>query len=158
MAQIFILTDDERLYRMASLLCQDCGHTVGSDAPSLLVTDKTAVPAQLSSLPTLYIGENGLPRPFLHEAFKARIAELLSADAPPLLTPTEKRLYDALRAASPTVVSREALSSIAFGDGDEDGRLNLYIHYLRNKIELDGKKRIFALRGKGYYYADHSTG
>ena len=157
MAQILLFTEDERLYRMLSLLCLECGHTIGSGAPSLLITDKTDIPAHLATLPTLLIGEGGLARPFLHEEFKAKVLSLLSEDTPPLLTPTEKRIYDALRAASPAVVSREALSSVAFGDEEEDGRLNLYIHYLRNKIETQGQKRIFAIRGKGYYYADHPT-
>ena len=157
MAQILILTDDERLYHLISLLCNECCHEVGSSAPSLLITDQTEIPHHLRALPCLFIGEGGLSRPFLHDDFKELLSSLLSADAPPLLTPTERRIFDALREASPETVSRERLSSLAFGEENEDGRLNLYIHYLRNKIELDGKKRIFAKRGKGYYYVDHTT-
>lgn len=157
MAQALILTEDERLYHLVSLLCSECRIDVGDTAPSLLITDKAEIPPHLRPLPCLKIGEGGLSRPFLHDDFKERLTSLLAEDAPPLLTPTEKRLFDALRSASPATVSREVLSSIAFGDENEDGRLNLYIHYLRNKIELDGKKRIFAKRGKGYYYVNHPT-
>ena len=157
MAQILLLTDDQRLYRLLSLLCAECGHEVGKDAPSLLITDKKDIPTHLRSLPCLLIGEGGLPRPFLHTAFKERLLSLLSEDTTPLLTPTEKRIYDALRAASPLVVSRETLSLLAFGNENENESLNLYVHYLRKKLETDGKKRIFAIRGKGYYYADHPT-
>ena len=70
----------------------------------------------------------------------------------PALTPTERRLFEALREASSAPVSREELFRVAFGTEEDDGRLNLYICYLRKKIEADGKKRIFACRGKGYYY------
>ncbi len=157
MARILLLTEDARLYRVLSLLCAECGHEIGADAPSLLITDKGEIPAHLAGIPCLHIGDGGLARPFLHEALKSRICALLADDAPPLLTPTERLIYDALREASPAVVSRETLSSLAFGDEDEDGRLNLYIHYLRKKLELDGKKRIFAYRGKGYAYVEHPT-
>lgn len=153
MAQIFIHTDDRRLYRILSLLAMECGHTVGDTAPSLLITDLPTRPARFSAIPCLKIGSDGMARPFLHEEMKARITELLSGDAPPLLTPTEKRLFDALIAAAPNPVSREALALAAFGNADSDGMLNLYIHYLRKKIETDGKRRIFSSRGKGYYYA-----
>ena len=151
MAQIFVSTDDIRLYRLISLLCAECGHEVGDTAPSIAVTDALPLPARFSSLPVLLIGDGGLARPFSHKLLKERMEALLS-DAPlPLLTPTEKRLYDALLAASPAPVSREALIRAAFGEERDEGKLNLYIHYLRKKIETDGKKRIFACRGKGYY-------
>ena len=157
MAQVFIFTSDARLYRILSLLIAECGHEVGENAPSLLITDTTDIPSHYASLPRLWIGEGGLPRPFLHKDFKETLAALLAEDAPPLLTPTERRLYEVLRAASPSVVPREVLSNALFGSEDEDGRLNLYIHYLRKKLEAQGQKRIFAKRGKGYYYADHPT-
>jgi DNA-binding response OmpR family regulator len=48
-------------------------------------------------------------------------------------------------------VSREALKRAAFVNGGDDRMLNLYIHYLREKLEQDGIRRIFASRGKGYY-------
>ncbi len=151
MAQICICTNDRRLQRMLSLLCAECGHTVGDTLPSLLITDEE-IPTRFASLPLLRIGKDGLARPFSHEAFKARLDALLSLDGTPILTPTERRLYDALREASPAPLDRATLSMAAFGTEEDDGRLNLYIHYLRKKIEADGKKRIFACRGKGYFY------
>ena len=152
MAQICILTDDERLYRMLTLLSEESGHTVGTDAPVLLITDKESLPARLASLPRLIIGKDGLPRPFSHRRFRETLEELLSREALPPLTPTEERLYRVLRAASPHPVAREKLCRLVFGDGGDDTKLNLYIHYLRKKLEKDGVKRIFADRGKGYFY------
>lgn len=159
MAEICILTDDERLYRMLTLLCEEAGHTVGTDAPVLLVTDKASVPTRLSALPRILIGENDLPRPFSHRRFKECLAARIAEDATPPLTPTEERLYEVLRAASPNPVSREELSRLVFGSAGEDAKLTLYIHYLRKKLEKDGVKRIFASHGKGYFYdASHTVG
>ena len=154
MAQIAIKTDDCRLYRILLILIKECGHTVGDHAPALLITDQKEISRHLSSLPCLKIGDDGLPRPFLHTRLKEEIEKRLRPDTLPLLTPTEKRLFDALRAASPAPVARDVLEKAAFGDGCDDGMLNLYIHYLRKKLEADGKKRIFAARGKGYFYVD----
>lgn len=151
MARILIITDDKRLYRLLSLLVAEEGHTVvGENAPALVITDKEDLPARLSALPCLKIGEGGLLRPFSHKELKARIGALLLYPTLPLLSPTEERLFRILKDASPDFVSREELSLGAFGDKEDGGRLNLYIYYLRKKIETDGKKRIFAHRGKGY--------
>ena len=85
---------------------------------------------------TLYSGSSG------NAAF-LRVGELrLLIDA--------GRSYRALKEASPSFVSREALVRAVFDTDEDAGKLNLYIHYLRKKIETDGKKRIFACRGKGY--------
>ena len=157
MAEICILTDDERLSRMLTLLCMEDGHTVGTDAPAVLITDRAELPPRLSILPRLFIGTDGLSRPFLHSQFKQALAALLAKDATPLLTPTEARLYEALRAVSPHPVSRADLIRTAFGEKGDEGMLNLYIHYLRKKLEKDGVRRIFVSRGKGYFYdASHT--
>ena len=150
MARILLLTDDTRLYRLIFLLLCEEGHTVVSDTPNLVITDKKELSSRLSALPVMKIGEGGLPRPFSHTAFKSALREHLSHPALPLLSPTEERLYRTLLAASPDFVDRNTLIRAVFGDEEDDGRLNLYIHYLRKKIETDGKKRIFAHRGKGY--------
>ena len=157
MAEICVLTADARLYRILTLLVLECGHTVGDATPHLLITDKDTIPERLLPLPRIRIGEGDLPRPFSHAELKNRIRTALSGTALPLFTPTEKRLYDALLAASPAPVDRRTLSLLVFGTEEDGGRLNLYIHYLRKKIETDGKKRIFAAHGKGYYYdASHT--
>lgn len=150
MAQILILTDDKRLFRMLSILIAEAGHTFDTAAPSLIITDKKDLPARLSTLPCLRIGEGGMPRPFSHALLKTRVEELLSQPALPPFSPTEERLFRALRDASPEFVSRDELVRAVFGEEEDGGRLNLYIHYLRKKIETDGKRKIFAHRGKGY--------
>lgn len=150
MAEILILTEDPRLYRMLCLLCEEAGHTVGAAASSLVVTNQKEISSRFSSLPVLLIGETGLSRPFSHIEFKKRIEELLSEESLPVFTPTEEKLYRILKNASPDFVSRDTLMREVFEERTDTGKLNLYIHYLRKKIEMDGKKRIFASRGKGY--------
>ena len=150
MARIMVFTDDKRLFRLVSLLLTEEGHEVTVHAPSLVITDTRQLPTRLSALPCLYIGEEGLARPFSHAEFKEQVEALLSHSTHPLFSPTEERLYAVLKKASPDFVAREVLSRAAFGEEEDGGRLNLYIHYLRKKIETDGKKRIFAHRGKGY--------
>lgn len=68
------------------------------------------------------------------------------------LTPTERRLLVCLQAAEGAPVSREALMRAVWGETGSEEKLNLYIHYLRKKLEKDGVRRIFSARGKGYYY------
>ena len=150
MAEILIITDDERLRRLLFLLCTEAGHTVGTHAPSLVIAEKGEIPLRYAHLPKLLIGEGGIPRPFSHADIKKEIEVLLSSDASPLFSPTEERLYRALKEASPNYVSREELMLRVFDEEADTGKLNLYVHYLRKKIETDGKKRIFARRGKGY--------
>ena len=150
MARILLLTDDRRLYRLLFLLLSEAGHEISGDAPTLVITDKKELPRRLSTLPSLKIGDGGIARPFSHTALLERVEELLSSPTSPLLSPTEERLYRILCDASPAFVSRDELSLSVFGEKEDGGRLNLYIHYLRKKIETDGKKRIFAHRGKGY--------
>lgn len=65
------------------------------------------------------------------------------------LTPQEYALLSLLYKANGEAVSRPALQSAVF-DGKTKDALNVYIHYLRKKLEKNGKKRIVALRGKGY--------
>ena len=150
MARIMLVTEDARLYRILSLLVAEAGHEIESNDPVLVITDKQDLPKRLEGLPLLLIGDGGIPRPFSHAHVKKRIDELLSGEALPLLSPTEERLYQALKNASPDFISRDELVRAVFGEEEDGGRLNLYIHYLRKKIETDGKKRIFVHRGKGY--------
>ena len=46
--------------------------------------------------------------------------------------------------------SREELISRVFGNGVSCGMLNVYIHYLRQKLEMGGEKIILSSRALGY--------
>lgn len=55
------------------------------------------------------------------------------------------RLYE----ANGEKVSREELLRLLFSDRTEEN-LNVYIHYLRKKLEKGGRRLIFSYRGEGY--------
>ena len=67
------------------------------------------------------------------------------------LTPTEYACLSCLFAAEGKPVSRKELYAAVWGDGPLKNELiNLYLHYLRKKLEVDGRRFIYAVRGRGY--------
>ncbi len=76
---------------------------------------------------------------------------VLANDREIMLSAKEHALLMALWDVRGTYVSREELLSRVWGDEETDpGVVNVYIHYLRRKLETDGQKRILASRGRGY--------
>lgn len=66
------------------------------------------------------------------------------------LTETEYSLFEALWEAGGAFVSKETLhQKIWSGQGDA-GIVNVYIHYLRRKLEKRGQRYILSSRGRGY--------
>ena len=66
------------------------------------------------------------------------------------LTEIEFALFSALFSNQGDYVSREDLLDTVWGNNTDPGVLNVYIHYLREKLEKDGRKIILASRNKGY--------
>lgn len=67
------------------------------------------------------------------------------------LTEREAQLLRLLYEADGAPVSRETLAHALFPDAeDADGSLTVYIHYLRKKLERNGKRRLRAHRTGGY--------
>ena len=56
----------------------------------------------------------------------------------------------AIRAGGGEFVSRDELSRAVWGEGADGGILNVYIHYLREKLESKGEKVIISSRRGGY--------
>lgn len=74
------------------------------------------------------------------------------------LSATEYACLATLAAAGGAPVSREALYAAVWGEGAPRQELiNLYIHYLRRKLESDGHRRILSLRGRGYALREEET-
>ena len=69
------------------------------------------------------------------------------------LTEVEMKLFRALYEAEGTV-SREELMARVWGGDADGGVLNVYIHYLRAKLEANGERIITAARGQGYKIND----
>lgn len=67
------------------------------------------------------------------------------------LTEREAALLALLFRANGAPVAREVLARAVFREAeDAEGSLTVYIHYLRKKLERNGKRRILAHRGGGY--------
>ena len=157
-----ILTADERLRHELTLLLSAEGYTVtSSDKPSLFIVDTdTASPKDASegvrlltvSRRTQNDGGTHLTRPFTFDAFRAALKEAEATEVKLTLSKTESRLLALLKEAKGESVSRERLLKEVWGEDGTDALLNLYIHYLRQKLEKDGQRRIYSARGKGYFY------
>ncbi|GEM_PF-6994603 len=66
------------------------------------------------------------------------------------LSKTEFRLLKALADADEAFVSRDFLLSEAFEKGASQSALNVYIHYLREKLEKGNRRLLYASRRQGY--------
>ena len=66
------------------------------------------------------------------------------------LTEAEGRLLRALLDARGAYVSRSELHRLVFGGEGNASVVGTYIHYLRNKLEQNGRRLIYSHRGGGY--------
>ena len=175
---ICILSDEESFARMLYLELTERAHRVllcpSPDAlppADLYLVDADRYPDCHPRGRTLRYGrsiENGpdsLHRPFpladLHaltvQESPRRGLRLLPAESAVLLdglhirlTRLEYALLARLSSAEGKPVSREVLLTEVFGGEGDGGVLNVYIHYLRKKLERGGRRLLFALRGQGY--------
>ena len=176
---ICILSDEEPFARMLYLELSDRGRSVAvaaspDDLPpcDLCLADRDRFPAFSSDCRTVFYGRcispadpSALHRPFAIEDavsltegrtvrrgllfLEEECAVLLDGERI-CLTRLEYALLSRLAAEHGNPVSKDTLYREIFsGEGDE-GIVNVYIHYLRRKLECDGRRRITALRGRGY--------
>ena len=66
------------------------------------------------------------------------------------LTEVELALFSALYKRKGAYATREELVREVWGEGSDEGVLNVYVHYLRTKLEANGERVIACTRGKGY--------
>lgn len=176
---VCILSEEESFARMLVLELTDRGRrtvAVQSEAalPSaeLYLVDADRFPTAEPLGRTLRYGyslpedtENGLRRPFLLTALveAATLGEvrkglvLLPQESSVRLdglrirlTPLEYALLSRLAEENGRPVSRQVLYADVFGGHGDIGAVNVYIHYLRRKLEQDGRRLILARRGQGY--------
>ena len=67
------------------------------------------------------------------------------------LTEVEYSLFRAIYEKGADGATREELVRTVWGEGADEGVLNVYVHYLRQKLETDGERVILAKRGLGYF-------
>ncbi|MBP3436502.1 MAG: winged helix-turn-helix transcriptional regulator [Clostridia bacterium] len=164
MAGAYIMTEDKNLYRWLTLLLEEAQMPLtDSHSATLFLVDLDTCPQK--ELPSAALGfsrkktEAPFPvllRPFDEEAVLRFLRSHREETPFPAFTPTEELLFTLLKEAKGEPVSARELLLKAFGEEEAEniGLLHVYIHYLRKKTESDGKKRIFAHRGKGYSYKD----
>lgn len=176
---VCILSDEESFSRMLYLELTDRGQRVAvvsspDDLPTcaLCFVDADRFPEFSANCRTVRYGRCvspadpvGLHRPFpISEAVgfceghavrrgillpEGAAAVLLDGEHIPL-SRLEYALISRLLAEQGSFVSRSTLFCEVFGGEGDEGIVNVYIHYLRKKLERDGIRRILALRGKGY--------
>ena len=101
------------------------------------------------------VGEGELPYPFTYRRKKVRLfiesERVARLDARTIkLTEVEGRLLRLLVDGGGEFVSREELAKKVWGENADGGVLNVYIHYLREKLEAGGEKIILSSRKGGY--------
>ncbi len=103
------------------------------------------IPFPLSALDEL-LSDNGTP---LLSSFPDGRCAILRGE-PIKLTEVEYSLFEALMKRNGEFVSREVILDEVWGDGADAGVINVYIHYLREKLEKEGEKIIVSSRKMGY--------
>ena len=169
--RIGVITDKAHVYNKIRLLLRG-GYEVeriegecDPDRYALIFADLES--AGKPDFPSVTLGDGGdISLPFYHEeileavasAKEAKDAALsLSADSRHVslfgeeikLTELEFKLLDRLMKAD-GFVSREELLGSVWGEGFDAGVVNVYVCYLRRKLEKDGRKIIISSRNEGY--------
>ncbi len=168
MKRIAVITRDVFLYKKIAYSLEGCDTVMLSAVGDLRCADRVFLdvdtcPAEIEGAVTMSrSGECLLPIPFELDAPLRYISDTAAARLIPeerevllggrtvRLTELEYALFALLVEAGGGAVSREEiLDRVWHGDAD-GGVVNVYIHYLREKLETDGERMILASRGRGY--------
>jgi DNA-binding response OmpR family regulator len=167
-----IITGDTVLYSKIRLLLRDTANvTIAALSDDANVYDVLLLDARVGErMDAIVIGDGGrLPLSFRHEELITLIDESGEPDEAIALSPVtheayvlgetvrltevEYKLLKAIITAE-GFVSKEELLNTVWGDGYDLGVVNVYVHYLRRKLEKDGKKLIISSRNEGYKISD----
>lgn len=165
-----IITADTVLYNKIRLLLRETATVTLADVKDeidsydLLLADVRAAGYDVAG--AVLIGEGGrLPLLFKHEDLCNILDESGRADHTITLsakdhtayvfgdavrlTEVEFKLLEVILSADGYVTKQELLRTV-WGDGYDEGVVNVYVHYLRRKLERDGQKVIISSRNEGY--------
>ena len=172
MKKIALYTNNPSLHRRISLILNGIAEvdmTIDGQALgySLVLVDKESFPDIESDHILPYVTTDGEIKtlPILHESI-IELAKSTEAEEKSLflntsdrtvrvaervirLTDVEYKLLEVLLRHS-SYVSREELLSEVWGGKKDVGVVNVYVHYLRNKLEANGDKIILSSRKEGY--------
>ena len=167
MKKLVILTRDKYLCRKIELMLRDEYEMVPEEYDGLveLVIREAGLKSHAKYSRYVELGAD-LSLPFSREMLIAAINGTPKAPERALLEPGERcaylrgekvslteveaALFTVLFEASGEFVSRDELIKKVWGEGADGGVLNVYIHYLREKLEKCGEKIIISSRKNGY--------
>lgn len=167
MKKLVILTRDKYLYRKIELMLRDEYETVPAefDGATDLVIREADINTSAKYARCAVLGTD-VPLPFSREMLMAAVDGTQKAPERALLEPGERcaylrgekvaltevetALFTVLFEALGEFVSRDELIKKVWGEGADGGVLNVYVHYLREKLEKCGEKIIISSRKNGY--------
>ena len=167
MKTVAVVTKDVFLFKKILLCLEDCevflaeskGEAESADTVFCDVDTAEILPERAVKMSRR--DECDLPIPFSLDAprrfLSSREAALLPERRSVMLrgreirlTELEYALFSLIAEARGDAVSREEILERVWHSDADGGIVNVYIHYLREKLESDGERVIAASRGKGY--------
>lgn len=164
MTSDFILFNKIRLLLRDSAVVSAIAPTDATEGYDLVLADQRCC----ADIPTgaVTIGEGGtLPFAFKHDDLLNLVdkkettpdALTISASSHSVylsgevikLTEVEFKLLDAILSADGYISKQELLGTV-WGDSCDEGIVNVYVYYLRRKLEKDGRRVIISSRNEGY--------
>lgn len=166
--RVLILSDDAMLIRKIELELDGPFDCVAADMPrtgfDVCIVDKRTTDATVPF--AIYLGceDADITLPFRIGELRALLikrseqpAVLFEDEGTVILkgrgirlTEVEYSLFRAIYEKGAEGATREELVRTVWGEGADEGVLNVYVHYLRQKLEADGERVILAKRGQGY--------
>ncbi len=170
MKRVSVYTKDEYLYKKISLSLPDCevkrAFTEDDAVGSVCVfIDIDTLPVKIEGAVTMSRrSEADLSIPFSLDAPSAMLSpsdlpsctllpqrrSVILEDKEIRLTELEYALFELIVSAGEECVSREEILERVWGGEADGGIVNVYVHYLREKLERRGEKLITSHRGRGY--------
>lgn len=166
MKKLMILTHDKYLYRKIELMLRGEYEATAEEYDGLveLVIRESDIDPAVRYSRCVVLGDD-LPLPFSREMLTSAICDTPKSESSLLesgekcaylrgervsLTDVEMALFTVLFEAAGEFVSREELIRRVWGESADGGVLNVYVHYLREKLEKQGEKIIISSRKNGY--------
>jgi hypothetical protein len=171
--KISVKAKDRYLYQKIKLILGESvmpqGYSAGAD---LTIADEECYPDTTGALLMAREGICDLKIPFTEEELKEVVfgakkenpmltlgdkCAILKGERIPL-TELEYSLLSILVGAKGEYVGREKLLLSVWGKDVAEGILNVYVHYLREKLEKSGEKIIVSSRKQGYKISERYKG
>ena len=161
--RVLILTGDEYLLQKIRLELDTEAECVTSGDGDVVLQDIDTTEGVHSGAITMSrYADCDIPLPFRLGQVRERISPkevkaLLLGDKCAMLdgravrlTEVEFSLLSAIYSRNGAYVKREELLREVWGGNADNGVINVYVHYLREKLEAGGERVILASRGEGY--------